>query len=915
MNINYLITNIKQDNLNLKYLSFIAIVILLTGCKNSASLYPDFEVGEFGAFYTCIHSTEEFEKHSRVREHPDIVVDIGKGSMTFNFWRGASYLPYLESSHGRWYVEDLTGRKGDGSGLMTDRNNTFSHVKIVSSSESEVIVHWRYLPIFEGNNPKSGAAPDKFVDEYYIINSKGEVKRSVQKGTERIDEWNNQENLMVQTFKLSRTGFKEVELKVTENKREVAPVKGNPVIVPPLAPLLWWKFDEGENDLAAENFTKTTSEVAGHKTLWRKGISGTSLQFDGYFSEIRFPTAKAPALSDAITLEGWVALGAYPWNEVPMIQQLDDVPEELIGTAGKRGTMEFHFVTKEENDKGYFLGIDGLGMPLFKLNIGGKLQSLKADTVLERRTWYHLAATYDKIPGLMEIFVNGKRAGQKYAGKTGIVQSENDIRIGKGKDRRPIRPVRQNSFPDSYSLDGLTDEIKVYGIRLSEEEVEASYNSYMGNSQYFSQPDMDKRLLPGGEERKKFGAYYTRLKFYDTWDNLWRFGKHPDVVVEFDNHPAKFIFWRGAGYIPMMVNETGQWYSNEFNETWSTSGGIGCQEPMSDKESYTNHVRILENTPARTVIHWRYPLVDVNHVVANYNDTTGWGDWSDWYYYIYPDGVAVKSMKLWTHGVRNHEWQESMAIFGPDQHPEEIINTREAITMMNLKGEIARYDWIGGPPDNVKEPEGQAIQIVNYTGKLKPVTIGKFFRSNVYGGELTPYSVFPTWNHWPVGQMPSDGRYAIYPDRTAHSSLTHLFPVVYKEEPGGNTPYYEKLLMEAMSDKTEEDLLLLAKSWLNAPQPVNLKGAEGEYAPDQGAYVLTRKERDVSFSIEASNESPLVNLAVVIKKWGSNREAQVLVNGGSVQSRQGIFRDTDGTKTLTLWIEVNEQKRIDIKIK
>jgi hypothetical protein len=163
MNINYLITNIKQDNLNLKYLSFIAIVILLTGCKNSASLYPDFEVGEFGAFYTCIHSTEEFEKHSRVREHPDIVVDIGKGSMTFNFWRGASYLPYLESSHGRWYVEDLTGRKGDGSGLMTDRNNTFSHVKIVSSSESEVIVHWRYLPIFEGNNPKSGAAPDKFV--------------------------------------------------------------------------------------------------------------------------------------------------------------------------------------------------------------------------------------------------------------------------------------------------------------------------------------------------------------------------------------------------------------------------------------------------------------------------------------------------------------------------------------------------------------------------------------------------------------------------------------------------------------------------------------------------------------------------------------------------------------------------------
>ena len=50
--------------------------------------------------------------------------------------------------------------------------------------------------------------------------------------------------------------------------------------------------------------------------------------------------------------------------------------------------------------------------------------------------------------------------------------------------------------------------------------------------------------------------------------------------------------------------------------------------------------------PARVVVHWRYPLVDVLHVLANHRDDTGWGDWADWYYYIYPDGGAAKQRSV-----------------------------------------------------------------------------------------------------------------------------------------------------------------------------------------------------------------------------------------------------------------------------
>ena len=83
------------------------------------------------------------------------------------------------------------------------------------------------------------------------------------------------------------------------------------------------------------------------------------------------------------------------------------------------------------------------------------------------------------------------------------------------------------------------------------------------------------------------------------------------------------------------------------------------------------------STPSRTVVLWRYPLVDVLHTIANYDAETGWGDWGDWYYHIYPDGVAVKNMHLCTDGSSNHEWQESMVITGPDQHPEQVVETEQ----------------------------------------------------------------------------------------------------------------------------------------------------------------------------------------------------------------------------------------------
>lgn len=971
---------------------------VILGCLASLFIINIVIAGDFRAYYTKVDSGEEFEKYSRTGDYADIVVEVNGGKFVFGL--GSSYLPYWEKDGKKWFVKELVERSGDGDEKRPDKVNTFSRVMLIEKCDEKALVYWRYLPQFTGTNPHFGVDATKFVEEYFTIHKDGTVERQMKKGTPKVDAWRDPKNVMVQTLHLSDEGIKVENVKPASTSIETKKVKGSPVKKSDVAkPAAWWSFDEGHGDTTAEQVSGYSSEIAGHKSLWKQGVSGTALQFDGYNTVIEFPAENGPKPTNAITLEGWIAVGAYPWSWTPIVQQCDDKSEELLAMGGDRsllpgeeedGNLEsmefedlpevvheiarreypdqslmgverqrirgkvyyhvmfevdgmeaglkidskgnilsrwhpdeedegeekaFNFLLNEE-DVGYFLGLDGMGYPGMKTLINGKWVELTSKVHLERRQWYHIIGTYDGESGLMTLYVDGKPAGQKNVGKGNITLSKKNIKIGQGKPRRPIKPVRANTFKGTFSFDGLIDEVKIYNNALTASEVAKLYEEVKPGNSVITKVDMQKRVLPAGQDRGEFGGYYTRLDYYETWDNLWRFGGHPDVVVEFDELPTKFVFWRGVSYIPMLVNDKGQWYTNEFNETWNKTGGQGCQEPMSDKESYTNHAKIIENTDARVVVQWRYPLLDVLHVMANYDDETGWSDWSDWYYYIYPDGVAVKTMHLWTHGQRNHEWQESIAVFGPDQHPEDVIETAPALIMARLDGHVDKYDWVSGPPNRVNYKDTR-IHIVNYHSDYDPVTIGTFPDGNIYGGELTDYAVFPTWNHWPVGQMPSDGRYASFPDRTGHSSLTHVFLPTYKEERRGPRPYQEKILMEGMLNLPVEELTELAKSWL---QPAELKVVSGAeslgYDQGQRAYVLESKGSDVNVKIEASSESPVYNPAFVIKNWGDS-DAAISIDDKAFKSNKTArfgYVDTAEGKNLIAWLKYRSNEPFNVSI-
>jgi hypothetical protein len=94
--------------------------------------------GKFRAYYTKIDSGQAFEKYSRTGPYADIVVELGQGK--FVFWRGSSYLPYWETGEGKWFVDEVIPRSGDGPRQRPDKVNTYSRVARERTGKGRCVV-------------------------------------------------------------------------------------------------------------------------------------------------------------------------------------------------------------------------------------------------------------------------------------------------------------------------------------------------------------------------------------------------------------------------------------------------------------------------------------------------------------------------------------------------------------------------------------------------------------------------------------------------------------------------------------------------------------------------------------------------------------------------------------------------------
>jgi hypothetical protein len=399
----------------------------------------------------------------------------------------------------------------------------------------------------------------------------------------------------------------------------------------------------------------------------------------------------------------------------------------------------------------------------------------------------------------------------------------------------------------------------------------------------------------------------------------------PAVKVTFPHADYHMLFDPPgrAGY----VTPEGIATSNEWAETASIeTEHPGWGEVLFDRNAV---MWIERQSPARKVVRFRgvikTPEGEILHTYVDSGSPYGEGDWSDEWYYIYPDGVSVRVIKIYTGktedavafwgkpgyaafwGIRGtvFETQETFIHGVPGLQPPDIIET-EALTLITMDGQSKRISYKPYPHDiSLFDPAN--IQMVNLKSEYHPFTI--VTEGNV---EIKPYYM-PMDDHrnidktvfitWPRRGHFENGDYT--------SALSHVIKWGWHEKT--ENTLVQIYLLGMTDEPTEQQridkLVKLARSWQHAPELI----VEGDryhydgYEIKEKAYVLTKTssaQEVMHFSIKASPEKPLFNPVFVIKQMDAGKSFKLTVDGSQVEN----YRVGNENGNMILWIPLTSIK-------
>ncbi|HUT28731.1 MAG TPA: Calx-beta domain-containing protein [Sedimentisphaerales bacterium] len=527
-----------------------------------------------------------------------------------------------------------------------------------------------------------------------------------------------------------------------------------------------------------------------------------------------------------------------------------------------------------------------------------------------------------------------------------------------------------DSQPFSNCYIGYADEM--YGDDLvvwlnieSSASIDVSITPSGGSGQFINRAappdfgydfDLDVPPMPmGSAEPGPFGAYYTNLLYNNKYDEQWRVGDHPDVVVQFDDAAHRLVFWRGTNYTPSWTTDTAEtlysnWYCNQFIERRASEwGGAGCcAEPMQDYNNRYSHVRIISSNPARAIVQWRYASCDYNYDIVRDGAGDIWGDWDEEYFTIYPDGVAVREATAYsslTGGADMEsphiEYHEIIPLTNPGTIPEDCIHWN-ALSATNYSS--SSYDWVaqdvdGGAMTNLDAIANRPIYVVRMKGSTVPFGIveGTWVEHDpVEQDNCRPFNQYDDWPAWPEADR-GGGAGSWYweedPDThcyrnfwtkyPSHCSVLHMKWDDYEHVTDVRRT---KIMLNGMVDAVEaanvNNMIPLARSWQYAPS-VNITGAGftgGSYDKTERAYKFTRTDPQATtleFTLQGSSSSPIVNPCFVIEDW-DNDNASLSIGGQPVTPgsdfRQGIEKDSDEVPSLVVWIRQDTTSPLNIVI-
>ncbi len=432
-------------------------------------------------------------------------------------------------------------------------------------------------------------------------------------------------------------------------------------------------------------------------------------------------------------------------------------------------------------------------------------------------------------------------------------------------------------------------------------------------------------------EFSPFGAVYCDLKydfpvlFYKEgkfekreWEEVWGSGPYSDVLVRFPGG-ARLAFWRGTSYIPIWALQRSG-FSYEWVEVISPRSPefVDCIEPLMDKECRYSRVAIVHNNPARVLIHWRYALCDFNYRIYE-------NEWVDEYYYLYPDGIGVRTVIGWLAPGVKHEMNELITVLPPAIHPNDVLPSN-AVDFLDLEGNKKVVKW---PQPHLEWPTGKpSIIRVKLKERYHPImvvpAISEF--TAVWDGwknEKGEYVSPCYWgNHWPVTRnLQTVGHIPIgWEEGPAHASLISMIHQPVNEEDITSSLHktiWTHLIGVVREEESDERLLLFASSWLKpAEMESKSPGIEAKgFDILQRAYILNCYNPSNAITIRLKPRETLINPTFLILNLA--REVSG-VSVGSEVLESGTYswgiEEEGNRKNLVLWLRQIIEKPTEIKI-
>ena len=127
------------------------------------------------------------------------------------------------------------------------------------------------------------------------------------------------------------------------------------------------------------------------------------------------------------------------------------------------------------------------------------------------------------------------------------------------------------------------------------------------------------------------------------------------------------------------------------------------------------------------------------------------------------------------------------------------------------------------------------------------------------------------------------------------------------------------MLHYGFTDQGIESTFNTAKYWKNAPDIIHASGGKSKgFSMEEKAFLFEKgSDQKLSFTINASKESPVVNPAFVIYNCDADNP-EVKINGTAVEEgkklRIGRGYNTDGKPKTIIWIDLESVEPVSIDL-